>query len=59
MSTQKDLFSTDFISPEVQTSLPKGYTLRPLSIDDYELGFFDVFSVFEDIGNLSKDQFLG
>ena len=50
------LFSTDLISPEVQASLPKGYTLRPLSIDDYERGFFDVLSVFEDIGNLSKDQ---
>ncbi|CAB4389028.1 glucosamine 6-phosphate N-acetyltransferase [Rhizophagus irregularis] len=58
MSTQKNLFSTDLISPEVQASLPKGYTLRPLSIDDYELGFFEVLSVFEDIGNLSKDQFL-
>jgi len=53
------LFSAGFISPEVQASLPKGYTLRPLSIDDYERGFFDVLSVFKDIGNLSKDQFLG
>ena len=53
------LFSTDLISSEVQASLPKGYTLRPLSVDDYERGFFNVLSVFENIGNLSKDQFLG
>ncbi|CAG8646927.1 5534_t:CDS:2, partial [Funneliformis caledonium] len=52
------LFSKDFISSEVQASLPKSYTLRPLSIDDYERGFFDVLSVFNDIGSLSKDQFL-
>ena len=55
-----ELFSAGLISPEVQASLPKGYTLRPLSIDDYDRGFFDVFSAFRDIGPyLSKDQFLG
>ncbi|CAI2187535.1 6322_t:CDS:2 [Funneliformis geosporum] len=60
MSVQETLlFSNDFISSEVQASLPKCYTLRPLSIDDYERGFFDILSVFNDIGELSKDQFLG
>ncbi|RIA88281.1 acyl-CoA N-acyltransferase [Glomus cerebriforme] len=38
------LFSIDYISSEVQESLPKGYVLRPLSNDDYERGFFNVLS---------------
>jgi glucosamine-phosphate N-acetyltransferase len=53
------LFTPTLISPEVQAALPKGYTIRPLSSDDYERSFLDVLSVLTVIGNISKAQFLG
>lgn len=53
------LFTSTLISPEVQAALPKGYSIRPLSSDDYERGFLDVLSVLTVIGNISKARFLG
>ncbi|CAH1757057.1 1149_t:CDS:2 [Entrophospora sp. SA101] len=58
MSPTNFIFSTDYISPEVQAALPKGYTIRPLASDDYERGFLEVLKVLTTVGDISKDQFL-
>ncbi|CAG8508392.1 9951_t:CDS:2 [Dentiscutata heterogama] len=52
------LFSSDLISSDVQAALPKGYTIRPLSSEDYEKGFLDVLTVLTTVGDISKAQFL-
>jgi hypothetical protein len=53
------LFSASLISPKVQASLPKGYTLRPLQAGDYERGFLDVLKVLTEVGDHTKAQWLG
>ena len=37
-ATDPPLFSPELISPEVSSSLPDGYTMRPLRKSDYEGG---------------------
>jgi len=52
------LFSSSYISPQVQAVLPSGYTLRPLSSGDYERGFLNTLGVLTDVGSHSKSTFL-
>ncbi|KAL1923066.1 uncharacterized protein VTP21DRAFT_9442 [Calcarisporiella thermophila] len=52
------LFDTELISPHVQSALPNGYLLRPLSSEDYDKGFLDTLNVLTVVGNLSKAEFL-
>ncbi|KAK4174718.1 putative glucosamine 6-phosphate N-acetyltransferase [Triangularia setosa] len=56
MSAQ-DLFSADLLSPSVQAELPKGYRLRALRPEDYELGFLDCLRVLTTVGDISKEEF--
>ncbi|KZZ96416.1 Acyl-CoA N-acyltransferase [Ascosphaera apis ARSEF 7405] len=47
------LFSTTFISPEVQAALPEGYTLRPLHRSDFYNSYLDVLRVLTTVGEVS------
>jgi glucosamine-phosphate N-acetyltransferase len=59
MTTQGEdspLFSTALISPEVATSLPPNYTIRPLLRSDYKHGFLDVLRVLTTVGEISESK---
>ncbi|KAI7899402.1 acyl-CoA N-acyltransferase [Cokeromyces recurvatus] len=51
------LFESSLLSPEVQSQLPSGYTLRALRSNDYERGFLDVLKVLTEVGNHTKEEF--
>jgi glucosamine-phosphate N-acetyltransferase len=53
------LFSTALISKEVSSTLPAGYTLRPLQSGDYDRGVLKVLEVLTTVGNISKFKFQG
>ncbi|KAF7725198.1 N-acetyltransferase [Apophysomyces ossiformis] len=53
------LFDYNLISSEVQAALPAGYTLRPLRSGDYERGFLKVLEVLTEVGNHTKEEWLG
>lgn len=47
------LFDASLISPTVSSSLPAGYTLRPLRKDDYS-AFLDVLRVLTTVGDIAE-----
>ncbi|KAL9106639.1 MAG: hypothetical protein Q9227_008359 [Pyrenula ochraceoflavens] len=51
------LFSTSLISPDVTSSLPEKYSIRPLSKSDFENGFLDVLRVLTTVGDITPEQF--
>ncbi|KAG2206613.1 hypothetical protein INT46_004861 [Mucor plumbeus] len=51
------LFESNLLSPEVQSLLPAGYTLRALRSNDYERGFLDVLTVLTEVGGHTKQEF--
>lgn len=53
------LFDESLISPQVQAALPEGYTLRPLRANDYERGFLKVLEVLTEVGNQTKEEWMG
>jgi hypothetical protein len=53
------LFESNLLSPEVQSLLPPGYTLRALRSNDYERGFLDVLTVLTEVGGHTKEEFTG
>ncbi|KAI9483475.1 MAG: acyl-CoA N-acyltransferase [Benjaminiella poitrasii] len=55
--TEISLFESYLLSPEVQSQLPSGYTLRALRSNDYERGFLDVLAVLTEVGNHTKKEF--
>ncbi|GAA5802636.1 acyl-CoA N-acyltransferase [Helicostylum pulchrum] len=55
--TEVSLFESDLLSPEVQSLLPPGYTLRALRSNDYERGFLKVLEVLTEVGNHSRQEF--
>lgn len=57
--TEVSLFESDLLSPEVQSLLPPGYTLRALRSNDYERGFLKVLEVLTEVGNHTKQEFDG
>lgn len=56
MTDQNILFSPSLISPEVSSSLPEAYTLRPLQRSDYGAGFLDVLRVLTTVGDFSEER---
>ncbi|RKP17947.1 acyl-CoA N-acyltransferase [Rozella allomycis CSF55] len=52
------LFSKTLISNELQSTLPKGFILRPLEPSDYEKGFLEVLGQLTVVGNVDKDTFM-
>ncbi|KAK4945150.1 Glucosamine-phosphate N-acetyltransferase-like protein [Elasticomyces elasticus] len=51
------LFSNSLISPEVSSSLPEGYTVRPLRRSDYKNGFLDTLRVLTTVGEPTLAEF--
>ena len=56
---EQTLFSTDLIPQYIASTLPKGYTLRPLQSGDYDRGVLEVLAVLTSVGEISKPKFLG
>lgn len=56
---EQSLFSNDLIPQHIASTLPQGYTLRPLQSGDYERGVLDVLSVLTTVGEISKTKYLG
>lgn len=56
---EQTLFSTDLIPQTIASSLPSGYTLRPLQSGDYDRGVLDVLAVLTTVGEISKQKYLG
>lgn len=57
MATSKGLFSPDVISPEIVSSFPESYTIRPLEREDYNKGFFECIQVLTSTGDVTEEQF--
>jgi glucosamine-phosphate N-acetyltransferase len=53
---EKELFTTEYLSPEVQAELPQGYKLRALRRSDYDAGFLDCLRVLTTVGDVSKEK---
>lgn len=51
------LFSAPLISPEVASSLPLGYTLRPLEKADYAKGFLTCLHDLTWTGEQTEEEF--
>ena len=56
---EQSLFSISLIPQSVASTLPRGYSLRPLQSGDYDRGVLDVLAVLTSIGEISKAKFLG
>lgn len=56
---EQALFSTEYLSPEVQAALPEGYKLRALQRADFDAGFLDCLRVLTSVGDITKEQFEG
>jgi glucosamine-phosphate N-acetyltransferase len=56
---EASLFSTDLIPEHIASTLPPGYTLRPLQSGDYDRGVLDVLAVLTTVGEISKAKYLG
>jgi len=52
------LFSTDLIPGNITSTLPPGYTLRPLQSGDYNRGVLEVLTVLTTVGSISESQYL-
>jgi glucosamine-phosphate N-acetyltransferase len=50
------LFDTTFISPEVLSQLPEGYSCRPLQRNDFHNGFLDVLRVLTTVGDVTEEK---
>ena len=49
------LFDSSLISQSVLSTLPEGYTVRPLQKSDYQKGFLDVLKVLTKVGDISEE----
>lgn len=58
MSKSTPIFDPALIGAEVQSSLPQGYTVRPLARDDYAKGYFDCLEALTWTGDITEAQFL-
>ncbi|KAI8623770.1 glucosamine 6-phosphate N-acetyltransferase [Xylariaceae sp. FL1651] len=58
MANTQSLFPASLIPADVTNSLPDGFTIRPLSRDDYGKGFFDCLRVLTWVGEPTEDEFL-
>ena len=51
------LFEASLLSPDVVTSLPDNYTIRPLDRGDYARGFLECLRILSHVGDVTEDQF--
>jgi glucosamine-phosphate N-acetyltransferase len=59
MATADLLFSADLVSPEIQSILPEGYTLRPLQRSDFGAGHLDVLRDLAHVGDITEEDWIG
>lgn len=59
VSPSKPLFSPHLISKSVLSTLPSGYTIRPLQKSDYAKGFLEVLKVLTKVGDISEEAWNG
>ncbi|KAI8380250.1 acyl-CoA N-acyltransferase [Blakeslea trispora] len=50
------LFEDQFLSKEVQSSLPNGYKLNPLRSNDFDRGYLDILSVLTEVGAHTRES---
>ena len=50
-------FPDEWIPSNCKSNLAKGYTLRPLSLSDYEKGFLTLLSQLTVVGDISFTEF--
>jgi len=55
-SNSTTLFATSLISSKVQSTLPPGFTFRPLQRTDYTAGHLDVLGDLAWIGSITEEQ---
>ncbi|KAI9809110.1 MAG: hypothetical protein M1825_002399 [Sarcosagium campestre] len=48
------LFPASLVSPEVSSTLPESYSIRPLQRTDYQAGFLDVLRVLTTVGDINE-----
>jgi glucosamine-phosphate N-acetyltransferase len=59
MATDSEtLFPASLISTTVTDALPEGFSIRPLSRDDYGKGFYDCLRVLTWVGEPTENEFL-
>ncbi|KAI9863118.1 MAG: Glucosamine-phosphate N-acetyltransferase-like protein [Trichoglossum hirsutum] len=56
-SSSPPLFSPSLIPAATSALLPPAYTIRPLHVSDYELGFLDVLRVLTHVGDITAAAF--
>lgn len=56
MADHEPLFSPSLISPEVVSSLPAGFTIRPLHRQDFKKGYLDCLRVLTWVGDLTEEE---
>ena len=50
------LFTSELVSPVIQSQLPPSYTLRALRRSDYARGFLDCLRVLTTVGDITEQQ---
>lgn len=56
MADHEPLFSPALISDEVASSLPQGFTIRPLHRQDFRKGYLDCLRVLTWVGDLTEEE---
>lgn len=56
MSTGEALFPPSLISAEVTSSLPDGFTIRPLRKADFHKGYLECLRVLTWVGDITEDE---
>lgn len=56
MSSSEPLFSPTLLPAEVTSTLPTGFTLRPLEKADFQKGYLDCLTVLTWVGDLSEAE---
>lgn len=56
MPDREPLFSPSLLSREVVSSLPAGFTIRPLHRQDFKRGYLDCLRVLTWVGDLTEEE---
>lgn len=56
MAGHESLFSSSLLSSEIVSSLPAGFTIRPLDRGDFKKGYLDCLRVLTWVGDLTEEE---
>lgn len=56
MADREPLFSPSLLSKEVVSSLPAGFSIRPLRREDFKKGYLDCLRVLTWVGDLTEEE---